>query len=166
MPPEILDVRGERAKGIVARHLADLEKLGPIGPPLLAKIEAVIGGCDARNRPLLDYVRTVRFLPAGTDPKTVLAPPEQAWLILGLLLGRDVHGGLHQAIHFYMALISGVSTDQLAHALLVAQIYTGLSGYTAALRTLSELLLVMEGLPADGGPAGALDALLAHWGSY
>jgi alkylhydroperoxidase/carboxymuconolactone decarboxylase family protein YurZ len=110
-----------------------------------ARLKQIITSADpAGTKTVLSYVDAILAGEGILAPENKLSPPEEALMIVGLLIGQDGDGGLHLAIHLYelMALF-GMSNEKVVRALRVAQVYCGLPSYTAALRTMQTLMGVI-----------------------
>jgi alkylhydroperoxidase/carboxymuconolactone decarboxylase family protein YurZ len=99
-----------------------------------------------------------------TMPDHRLNPAEQSLFLMGMLMALDIDAGLHLAVHFYIAIVVGMTTDKIAHAILLGQIYTGLPAYTACIRTFSETLTVLANIDPAEGPGAVIDGLVKHFG--
>ncbi len=98
----------------------------------------------ARSKPYIDAILEIFYGQLPDDMHTdrpALSAPDRERCIIALLAVQ--HGGFVLAIHIYLALMLGLSATEIAHILLLAGVYGGVStfaeGITVAVQTLTKL---------------------------
>jgi alkylhydroperoxidase/carboxymuconolactone decarboxylase family protein YurZ len=88
--------------------------------------------------------------------------PEYRELILITVLGSNPHGGGRLlAIHLYVGLMVGLSPSEVADALLLVGVYTGIPSFTFGVyATLTKTLAVLRQAVEQGGEALGMQRVL------
>jgi alkylhydroperoxidase/carboxymuconolactone decarboxylase family protein YurZ len=108
----------------------------------------------------MEYVEAIgdllysKLLPEESDPglRSALSVEDRERCLVAVLASREA--GLALAIHVYIALMEGVSPQEIAHILLLVGIYSGIDHLTGGLKTELQVLgalkkQIIAGKPLD-----------------
>jgi len=91
--------------------------------------------------------------PRPGQPRKELSAEDRERCIVALLASRGE--GFTLAVHIYMALMAGVSPQEIANIILLAGIYSGVSNFTDGLLTEVKTLGTLASVAKDGANFGA-----------
>ena len=93
-----------------------------------------------------------KLLPEESDPglRSALSVEDRERCLVAVLASREA--GLALAIHVYIALMEGVSPQEIAHILLLVGIYSGIDHLTGGLKTELQVLGALKKQINAGGP--------------
>lgn len=116
--------------------------------------------------PVTDYIEAVgsTLYPewGQGQPACPIKPADRERCLLTLLGSRQET--LNLAVHIYLALVNEISPGEIAHILVLAGIYSGMSSFAHSIVIEAATLGVLKGLlttPNNAGPQAVYDALKA-----
>jgi hypothetical protein len=80
-------------------------------------------------------------------------------------MALDIDAGLHMAVELYLALLQGLTINEVLKTLQLGQIYIGLPAYTATVRTFAIVVTILTSTPTNTPPADVVDKLLQFYGT-
>lgn len=153
--------------------LDELRKIYVAGrSTVLAELRAALPRRYEPSRAFVDSIDRAFYgqsLPddSAPGPRSELSIKDRERCLIALLATQEER--LFLAVHMYMALMEGVSQEEIAHILFLTGIYTGVSNFSAAIEVEARLLGILEDSvsprdPIKMQPGAIYAALVAAFG--